>query len=69
MKIEIINMYKNDGWGYADDFCPMYYYKITSNGEVISETDWDYGFADVTSASAYMEIYYPGKQFAIVFSD
>ena len=69
MEIEITNMYRNDGCGYSDDFCPMHYYKITSDCEVIGETDWDYGFADAEMASAFMNAYHPGEQFTIVFSE
>jgi hypothetical protein len=67
--IEITNMYRNDGMGYADDTFPMYYYKITCKDVVVEETDWHYGFSDDDMASDYMNAYYPGEHFTITVSE
>lgn len=67
MNIEITNMYRNNEYGCGYD-CPMHYYTVTCDGEIVGETDWDYGFADAEMASTFMEIYYPGKQFTIIIS-
>lgn len=49
--IEIYNEYRHDGYYYADDFAPMYYYVIrNSDGEHVGETDWTYGFMTIEQA-------------------
>lgn len=61
--IEVNNEYRNE---FNDDFFPMYYYKVTCDGDsIVKETDWDYGFASVATATAFMEAYFPGEQFSI----
>jgi len=56
--IEVYNEFRNDGFGYEDDMCPMNYYIIRDQDSVlIAETDWTHGFLSLEQAYQIMRIY------------
>ena len=49
--IEVYNEYRHDGYYFADDFAPMFYYVVrNSDGANVGETDWAYGFMTIEQA-------------------
>ena len=64
--IEIYNEYRHDGYYYADDFCPMFYWTMRNEDyKNIGETDWAYGFMTISQACEVARRYTSGS-FAVM---
>lgn len=64
--IEVNNKYRNDGFGYEDDVCPMNYYIVRDHDLVlITETDWAYGFMTISQACEVAR-HYTSDSFAVM---